>query len=892
LGILSLTLTESLILVSCKCFDSDLFGHSSLTQRFVAFLDGSEIYYLEVEVSSFRLSTQFYVDEVPQSGTVIDGWLRLPNSADSTISIVPPLHYSGLMNLSLRGHIRDSSTTGIANAITPAQTIAVTVVPVADSIRKPTSVSGVEDAGPVAFGATLADVNNGIRVRDKSGNLKNNPDSETISRVQLLIPGDVEGTLTYQLSGAYVPSGSGLTPGSGTSGQVEYDSESRTYVITSSIVTDVTNAGGDVATLTQVQREQAEQDIRATLASFQVEIGPSNTDTNGVITVTATNLDVNYEIGEFSSRDSVFNLQIIIQAVADTPNVFAHDSQLTVFEDGDNIPLNITVGHSDDSDGSETLSVRFVVPKESNVPIGSIVGTLPNQQVTLTNSGNGIFWVRATGESSQIREAALNSFLSGGGVEFDPRDDWAGCRTGIDGLKVYVISTEGATGDELADDAYGGADGKAATEFVSQYIDICVLPVADAPTVYLKSKGGAIGKEDTIITVPIGVTLGDNDGSESFEMLINGAVIAAGTRLFGANGVELFQYDGSYTLQSVDVDALQLLPPPDWSSALPSQGDIILRTTTLVTDTSLSAGVSDVLPYELDIPVAVTGVSDKPNSRTVMVNAVEDEEYDVGSAIGDLTGILVDVDGSEQLSLVIGGLPAGMVLSTQEGDGITYIGSGEWQVEGEAAIAALKLKPRLHYSGENPYSGVTFRAISQELDGDESRSDFWTVTFEVTPVADGFNNWSPSFAVKEGQNEDLGSTGVSLSSVSKHRLIDGSEAVVSYEFDLSTLLDSAGIAIRLQALMGDSGSADIDGLAENYIAGDFVYDTNTGKITVLAGKTEGLALKSELFLDSNQNFTIPVTALIRDTVLIDGVAVTDEIIESAEFSVNLIGTGK
>jgi hypothetical protein len=51
-------------------------------------------------------------------------------------------------------------------------------------------------------------------------------------------------------------------------------------------------------------------------------------------------------------------------------------------------------------------------------------------------------------------------------------------------------------------------------------------------------------------------------------------------------------------------------------------------------------------------------------------------------------------------------------------------------------------------------------------------------------------------------------------------------------------------------------------------------------------------LKSELFLDSNQNFIIPVTALIRDTAIIDGVAVTDEIIQSGEFSVNLIGTGK
>jgi hypothetical protein len=154
-------------------------------------------------------------------------------------------------------------------------------VPIADNIKTPTSISGVEDAGgPVAFGATLANGNTGISARDDGKSTGNNPDSETIPRVQLAVPGDIEGTLTYQLSGAYVPSASELTTGSGT-GQVKYNPESRNYIMTSSIIT---NASDDVATVTQAQ-----QDIGATLASFQVEIGPSNTDNNGGIAVTATN---------------------------------------------------------------------------------------------------------------------------------------------------------------------------------------------------------------------------------------------------------------------------------------------------------------------------------------------------------------------------------------------------------------------------------------------------------------------------------------------------------------------------------------------------------------------------------------------------------------------------
>jgi hypothetical protein len=54
------------------------------------------------------------------------------------------------------------------------------------------------------------------------------------------------------------------------------------------------------------------------------------------------------------------------------------------------------------------------------------------------------------------------------------------------------------------------------------------------------------------------------------------------------------------------------------------------------------------LIFPLKIDVKVTGVADVANTRTVKFEALEDQAYAVGSAIGDLTGILIDDDGSER----------------------------------------------------------------------------------------------------------------------------------------------------------------------------------------------------------------------------------------------------
>jgi hypothetical protein len=424
------------------------------------------------------------------------------------------------------------------------------------------------------------------------------------------------------------------------------------------------------------------------------------------------------------------------------------------------------------------------------------------------------------------------------------------------------------------------------TEKAIAYIDIEVFPVADTPNVEVK--GNSIGLEDTLISIPVSITLEDRDESETYVMYIDDTSVPPGTKFFGEGGVEIFNVSGVYALYPSDVEEFQITPPLHYSSAL--QGDILLQTTTVVTDTTVSG--SNSTSFEYEIPVHVTGVADVPNSRAVHVIAEEDELYDIGAAIGDVDTILVDRDGSEALSLILSGLPNGVQpISNITGEGVLeYLGGGEWSVP-LASIPGLKLPPLKDFSGENPYQLLTMKATTQEMDGDQAESELWDLSIDVYPViqghrGDGFASWTLSWGTDETKIEDLG-TDIRLSEAGVHSFIDndGSEEVIEYYFDLSNLLADAQIEQRLIDLQGQATFAAL----RMYIIGAYAYAGN-GWITVSAQNIGGMAISSELFLDSNVGFSIPVKALVRDTAIINGGAVYDEKNETGAFQVSILGT--
>jgi len=831
--------------------------------------DGSESNFFEIQTSSIPAGTTFRVGTTVQTN-VVDGFLRIAEADLPNLQMQAPLHYSGTINLTVRAAVVDDSATNDVTTTTATQTIAVDVVPVADPITGPNRSTGVEDNGPVAFGNRIA---NNLTMTDTVVGGPGEGGDETVSQLVLRVPADTA-TQTYSMSGANVPGTDGTINGFG-SARVELSTDgsgNRTYTITSIIIT----GAADLGTLTDAQRDQADADIKNTLRTFNVEMGPTHSDLEGSIAVTATALDV--KNGHSSTQDSSSNHQIRIQAVADTPTISASAIDATVAEDGGATRLAINPGRSPDEDGTETLSVRITVPSDTLGPVGTITGS-PTGTVTLTHQGNGVYLVEATGADVATREAALDAFLNGGGLSFDPRNDFAGS---VD-LTIASISTEAATGNQLANGTLGGADGTSKTETVETTVTVDVTPTVDAPSV----KGNAIGNEDERIAVPLNITLGDTDGSETFTVRIT-TVAPPTTKIFGAGGTELTP-DGSgfYNLSAADVSALSILPPEHFSTA--NHPDIVLTVETTVTDTAGAASVSQV--FTNNIPVKVQGVADKPDNPTVNVSADEDEPINIGAPIlaaagGSLNDLTPDNDGSETVNIILSGVPASVVPSSTTGD-VTFIGNGTWQIS-EAALPNLVLPPVPNFSGTNPYSTLKVSAVSQEQDGDQASSDDWTINIEVDPVinsstVDGFSSWSAAATVTEDND-------IPLSIISNHALVDndGSEQVVSYTLDLSNLIADAGIGQRLVDLHG--AGAGLNEFIQNHVNGTIdSIDLASGTITVLAANAAGLSFGASAFRDSNVDFNVPVSALVRDAATLSSGTLTADKTETTTFNVNFVG---
>lgn len=136
--------------------------------------------------------------------------------------------------------------------------------------------------------------------------------------------------------------------------------------------------------------------------------------------------------------------------------------------------------------------------------------------------------------------------------------------------------------------------------------------------------------------------------------------------------------------------------------------------------------------------------------------------------------------------------------------------------------------------------------------------------FKILPVADGFsaNTWNLKVNVTEEDNE-VDSVGVFLGNVGEYKLKDndGSEEVIEFRFDLSSLIANAGLQIRLNDLT--EKQATLTDLVNNYIEGTFTFDEPSGVLIVANGNIGSSRLDAQLFKDSSQDFSIPVEALIR-----------------------------
>jgi hypothetical protein len=846
--------------------------------------DGSELPFLEIRddpsvlmgVTFFNGANQSVGVRITDANTSVD-YIRFTQSEFTNLGVRGPPNFSGTFNISVRGVIVDLTATGDNQVAGMEQPVLVNVQPVADAVLFTQNLPAIEDINPVLFGLALEDtlsvVDNGLP------NPPNNPATETISVIQL----DFPMTLSALFNGTAVPTAAGpVSLGNGVT--ISYSADRA--IIRSDLLTANMAI---LATLTQMQRLAEEALIRDALALFSVNT-EAHSDDNPVISVTVTTVDVN--LGLANLLDTTLPFTIGIDANADTPNVTVVNSAPVNEDVVGGVPILINAFRSADTDGSETLSVRVYVPSDGNGPFGVIGrGTGASSSIRVTpNAAGDQFLIEATTGDAGMRFNDLNTFLTSSdttGIKFFPREDFAGIVT----LQVEAISTERANGADLAPNSFGltNAFAKNESTFAATTLNITIQPIPDTPLI----RGNAIGFEDTPIDIPVEVTLTDVDGSENFTLVIYDGV-PPGTQIFGAgNRVILPELNGDFILTPADVIDWTIIAPGNYSSI--QQGDIVLRVNVTVNDTV--NGVTALSSFQEDITVFVEGVADKPDVLNVTLLAVEDQPYLLGAAIlaaspmMNITLTLNDLDGSERLSLIIGGVPPGVVPRSDVDGGVSFLGGGLWQVSPEA-IPTLRLPSVPNYSGSDPYNNtLTLRTTSQEKDANQTVSDFWILRIDVQPQitgaqADGFSSWGLGEATTEGAAES--GTPVRFGSLLNYNLADpDSENATLFTVDLTNLLAGAQINQRAADLNSTTIQALID---NNLLRGIFTFD-GSGIITILPDDVATVELDGSLFLDSNIDFTLPVTATVEDLATFsDGSNITVNTTESGNLLVSITGT--
>ena len=399
---------------------------------------------------------------------------------------------------------------------------------------------------------------------------------------------------------------------------------------------------------------------------------PLNSDIDFQLTVSATATET--LTGDTSTTTGT--LAVSVAADADAPALDL-DSAIpgdqaagaaAGFED-QLIDLDITSALTD-TDTSESLSITI-----EGVPAG---GKL-NYGDYDAETGN---WTLESGDLA--------------GLQITPADDSNDDFT----LRVTATSTEADGGD---------------SESVVGNISVSVTGVADTPEVTVHDE---TGNEDQWTQLHLDANLTDTDGSETLSIEItgvpDGAILSPGT----------FVSDGVWTVSATQLPLVCIRPPNDFS------GDI---TMTLAVTSSEDDGDSTTVAE--DFTVTVVGVADAP---TLDLDSATPGDQTVGAAAGDedtaidldISSARTDTDNSENLSITIGGVPAGATLTNAAGD--IFTGSTSFTLTAEQ-LDGLQITPA---PGSDTDFQLTVAATSTEADSSDQATVSGTIDVTVGANAD------------------------------------------------------------------------------------------------------------------------------------------------------------
>jgi Ca2+-binding RTX toxin-like protein len=294
----------------------------------------------------------------------------------------------------------------------------------------------------------------------------------------------------------------------------------------------------------------------------------------------------------------------------------------------------------------------------------------------------------------------------------------------------------------------------------------------------------------------------DADGSEFHSVVVR--VLSAPT---GATPESIVfskgssNGDGSWTMTVADFAQLWMTLPAH------AAGDVGLR----VTFNSYELSNGDRRAFSSDYTVAVSAVANAPWLSVQAANGVEDSPVALAIASS-----LVDRDGSESLSILVSGVPAGATLSAGNDNG-----DGSWTLtRAQLAGLTLSLPPNEFASFD-----LTVVATATELGAATPQSASTTATLAVT-VPDTFDSFTGTagsdtlsgtrgsdwFAGLGDDDRILGSDGVdTVDGGAGSDAIDLSYAAAA----ITATLDSAGTASVVVA----AGDTDILVGIENILAG-------------------------------------------------------------------------
>ena len=226
---------------------------------------------------------------------------------------------------------------------------------------------------------------------------------------------------------------------------------------------------------------------------------------------------------------------------------------------------------------------------------------------------------------------------------------------------------------------------------------------ASVPTL---EAGAAEGLED--IAIPLGITaaLTDTDTSETLTVTIRG--VPAGARL----STGILNKDGSWTLTADQLTDLELVPPPNAS------GTYMLT----VSATALETKSGDTATAVATIPVNIGSIADAPVLQTEPAAGEEDAAVPL-----KIVAELVDADASEELSVVVSGLPTGAILSAG-----TDNGDGSWALSIDD-LSGLELIPPANISGS---FNLIVSAIATETETGDTAATVTAMPIKISGAAD------------------------------------------------------------------------------------------------------------------------------------------------------------